>query len=599
MAGFVESTGAGPSHRTRTVLAGMALVTILSIVVYVPTMKHGFVHWDDDDYVVENTHVQKGLTWESLRWAVTSTDASNWHPFTWLSHELDCQLFGLRPAGHHTTSVLLHALNGLLIFFLLQKATGRMMRSLLVAVLWAVHPLAVESVSWVAERKNVLSMLLCLLTLLAYGYYVRRPSFVRYLPVAILFGLALAAKPMVIMLPLLLLIIDFWPLQRISHQGLPSVSGELVGISFGRAVVEKVPLFLLSVGSAALTLIAQNRALQSLDQYPLDVRLANGIWAYVGYLKHLVWPAGLAVLYPHPGASLSTGLVLFALALLVCVTGLVWRFRGSRPYLLAGWLWYLVSLIPVIGIVQVGLQAMADRYMYLPMVGLLVCTVWIIGDLTERRVRPLPLWALALVIAGCLATATWRQQQTWSDDYHLWSHALAVTENNYIAERNVGAELVARGNPDEAFRHFERAIQFNPGDWAAHLDLGAIFLSHGQLEPAIRELSLASQLSADRRSRFTAYQDLAVAFVRRGDAALARDSFQEARQTAPDLFERLIVDYQNHLRQSPSADNYFWLAILESQAGQRSAAETLWQRALALKPEYLSMQEFFNAVAGS
>jgi tetratricopeptide (TPR) repeat protein len=580
----------------------MVALIVLSFLLYLPTLRHGFVHWDDDVYVVENAHVQEGLSWQSVRWALTATEASNWHPLTWLSHELDYQLFGLRPIGHHATSVFLHVLNTALLFYVLQSATAMTLRSWIVAALWALHPLAVESVSWVAERKNVLSMLLFLLGLLAYIRYVRRPSLGRYIVIAILFGLALAAKPMVITLPLVLIIADFWPLNRITDWSAQSSPEEPEKIPLARALAEKIPLFLLSAGSAIVTLFAQRLggALESFDQYPLGVQLSNAAVAYVAYLKQLVWPVQFAALYPHPGASLSWVRVVLALAFLAAITWFPWKNRHSKPYLLAAWLWYLVTLIPMIGIVQVGLQARADRYTYLPIVGVIFGIVWLVSEVAnELRIGSPLRWVIASVVFAALAIATWRQQDPWSDDYSLWTHTLAVTGDNYIAERNLGAELISRGEPDQALPHFQRAIRFNPRDGAAHIDIGATWLSHGQLDDAIRELELGSQLPADRKSKFSAYENLAVSFVKRGDARQARDNFRRARDTDPDSFQQLITAYQQRVQQSPSADSYFWLAVLQAQAGRRSEAQSSWLKALTLRPQYSSMQSFFDVLASS
>jgi protein O-mannosyl-transferase len=578
----------------------MVALIILSFLLYSPTLRHGFVHWDDDVYVVENAHVQQGLCWQSVSWALSTTEASNWHPLTWLSHELDYQLFGLDPLGHHATSIFWHALNTALLFYVLQSATGMSLRSLIVAVLWSIHPLAVESVSWVAERKNVLSMLLLLLTLLVYIRYVHQPSRGRYIGVAVLFVLALTAKPMVITLPLVLIIADFWPLNRIDEWSVQAGKPESAKISLAGALAEKVPLLLFSVGSAIVTVFAQQRggALQSFDKYPLGVRFSNAAVAYVMYLKQLVWPARLAALYPHPGASLSLVSVGLALTFLLGITWITWRNRHSKPYLLAGWLWYLVTMIPMIGIIQVGMQAMADRYTYLPAVGVLFAIVWLVSDVAnELCIGSVPRWAIASIVFIALGVATWRQQDSWSNEYSLWTHALTVTGDNYIAERNLGAELVSHGEIIEAFPHFKRAIRFNSRDGAAHIDIGATLLSRGQLDDAISELELGSQLPADRKQKFSAYENLGVAFVKRQDALHSRENFQYARDTDQDSFQQLIIGYQRRIQESPSADAYFWLAILQTQVGQWSEAQASWLKALSLRPQYSSMQSFFNILA--
>ncbi len=580
---------------------GMTTLVVVSIVLYAPTFRHGFVHWDDDTYVRENVIVRNGLTWQGLRWAVTTTEASNWHPLTWLSHQLDCQLFGLNPMGHHAISVLLHSLNAALLFYLLQVATGKIVRSWLVAAVWTVHPLAVESVSWISERKNVLSMLLVLLALGAYGRYVHRPSFRRYTQVILLFVLALAAKPVAVMFPVMLLIADFWPFNRIGGWGQPGVSTENAAVPLSQAVREKLPLLVLSAASGIVTIAAQRAggSLGSIDQYPVRVRVVNAIWAYVSYLGKLIWPANLAALYPIRGSSLSTVRLVLAMLLLLAITGTAWGLRRSKPYLITGWLWYLATLLPMIGIIQVGPQAMADRYTYLPVIGLLVALTWLGSDMADLfRLNPTPRWVAASTILCGLAALTCIQQDLWQDDFHLWSHTLAITTNNYIAERNLGAELIDRGKPDEALPHFERAILLNPRDGAAHLDIGATMLSRGQVDVAIHELTIAAQLPADRTQKFSAYENLAVAYVKLGNATQAREVFHRAAEIDPDSFRHLIGGYERRIQQAPSPNAYFWLAILQGQAGQRSEAQASWAKALALKPEYSSWQRFFDVMSG-
>src|SRR5579863_1250870 len=360
-------------HRNFVLVVCLCLA-VATFVVYSRATRNPFLHVDDQNYVTGNPHVQAGLAWQTFTWALTATDAENWHPLTWLSHALDCQLFGLNPAGHHATNILLHALNATLLFLLLLRATGAQGRSLLVAALFALHPINVESVAWIAERKNVLSTLFFLLTLAAYGWYARKPELKRYLTVVALFALGLAAKPMVITLPFVLLLLDYWPLERIRGWDAQSLSkltdrkhrqkkrAEAVvsnkvfrapQFSFSRLVLEKLPLLALCAGSAAITIVAQRtHAIQSLGIYPFAGRLENALYAYACYVWKTFWPTRLAFLYPYPRDGRPVWLLASAVLSLLAVSVLVWKLRRTRPYLVTGWLWYLGTLVPVIGVVQ-------------------------------------------------------------------------------------------------------------------------------------------------------------------------------------------------------------------------------------------------------
>lgn len=359
-----------PKYRTAIVAL---LLFFGTLALYYPALQNGFVNYDDPAYVTSNPHVQQGLTKRSVAWAFSSTAEANWHPLTWLSHMLDVQLFGLRPAGHHAQSVLWHAVNVVLLFLLLAKATGFLGRSAVVAALFAVHPLNVESVAWVSERKTVLCTFFLLLALAAYGWYVKRPRASLYLLVALLFALGLMAKPMLITLPFLLLILDFWPLERFPQTPL------------NKLVIEKIPLLALSAASAAITLYAQRAggAVGSTQLLPLAMRVKNAIYSYLIYLDKTLWPARLAVFYPHPEGALSLWKVAGAAVILIAITIAFQHFRESR-YLLLSWLWFLITLAPVIGIVQVGRQAWADRYAYIPLWGLFVIGVWLVAEIAAR-----------------------------------------------------------------------------------------------------------------------------------------------------------------------------------------------------------------------
>ena len=474
---FAQGSPQGDQWRTWAVCLLLAVVVFA---VYFPVLRHPFVIYDDVDYVSQNQQVQQGLTLGTLRWALTSMQFSNWHPLTWMSHALDCELFGLDAGGHHLTSLLLHAINAVILFFLLSRMTGKIGRSLMVALLFGLHPVNVESVAWVAERKTVLSMLFLLLALWAYLWYVRKPGIGRHGCVDALFALALAAKPMAVTFPFLLLLLDYWPLQRIKLQRIklqqdndwqsPSETLSLPQVPPLRLFTEKLPLFALSAASCTVTVIAQHRvALKTMEAFPLRDRVVNAIFSYVMYLWKFVWPVHLSVFYAPQGSRLAIWQAVLCLAFITAISILVWRERRSRPYLLFGWLWFLGTLVPMIGIVQVGDQGMADRYAYLPYVGIFIAAVWGLADLAERsRIESRWSAAAACAVLLVLSFLTRGQLRNWESSYALFTHSLQVAPDNYVAENIVGTALL-----EEAFRttgqkcatealvHFEDAVRIN------------------------------------------------------------------------------------------------------------------------------------------
>ena len=523
-------------------LALCLLLAAITLALYNGVGGHGFSNYDDDRYILTNTHVQAGLRWSTVTWAFTSLEEANWHPLTWLSHALDCQLFQLNPKGHHYTSLLIHAANVLLLFLLLVSVTRSTGRSLMAAALFAVHPLNVESIAWVAERKNVLAMLFFLLTLYGYAWYARRPSAVRYLVVAVLFAMGLMSKPMVITLPFALLLLDYWPLGRIrtsetaqAHAG----GGEYPQQPVWRLGLEKVPLFALSAGSAILTMAAQKAGGAvsfNAAQAPL-LRLENAIVCYSLYIVRAFWPARLAVLYPYPHAVQSWKVLASGL-FLVTVTALVIKYREHR-YLPVGWFWYLGTMVPMIGLVQVGNQAMADRYAYLPLLGIFVMVVWGATDLAgtghaapdaaaSHRVPPKLLGAVAACIVLGLVVIAHVQLSYWDDDLKLWTHTLSVTGPNFVAENNVGATLAQQGRYEEAIAHLRVASALEPDDPVSQLNLGVYAQQHGNLKQAIARYQAALQLATDRRIRGTAYAGLGQIYFSQRDYARARHNFESA-----------------------------------------------------------------------
>jgi hypothetical protein len=450
-----------PLHRRPTLLPGAALA-LLTLLAYLPTLHNGFVNLDDGFYVTGNPWVLKGLTREGLAWALTANVANNWHPLTLVSHMLDVQLFGLHAAGHHGTSLALHIANVLLLFGVLRGMTGAAGRSALVAALFAVHPTHVESVAWVAERKDVLSALFWILAMGAWTAWTRRPSTGRYLLVMTLMSLGLASKPMVVTLPFALLLLDLWPLGRLRLGG-------------KRLILEKLPLLALSAASSLVTLRYQTTSMVSLDLLPWTFRLSNAAVSYAAYLGKTLFPWHLAVFYPI--LAIPAWKVAGSLALLLAITAFtLWRARRS-PWLLTGWLWFLGTLVPVIGLVQVGRQAMADRYLYLPSIGLFLAIVWGIAELVKRRA------ALAAgVVVLALAAGTWAQAGTWRDSVTLYRHALAVTRHNYVAHVGLAKAYVAQRNWNGAAEQYRAALALRPEFREARLGLDAVLRQAGREE---------------------------------------------------------------------------------------------------------------------
>ncbi len=521
---------------TEPFLAGKKLNIVLSlllgavtIALYSPAIGYRFINvWDDRDYVTANVHVHRGLAWNTFTWAFTSTEAGNWHPLTWLSHALDYQLFALNPAGHHFDNVLLHSLNAVLLFLVLQWLTKRVGPSLLVAALFALHPLNVESVAWVAERKNVLSTLFFFLTIGAYAWYARKPDWRRYLLVAALFAAGLMAKPMVITLPFVLLLLDYWPLRRTPLDrsldrtpdrtpDSPPASSDAPQTSFAILLLEKVPLLLLSAASAWITVRAQQIAVRTFAAFPLPVRIENAIVAYAMYLWKMLWPAQLSAYYPYPEKPAPLWPVIVSALVLLAITALVVAFHRKR-YLPVGWFWFLGTLIPVIGLVQVGDAAMADRYAYIPLIGIFIMIAWGLADLAQaKKVRTV--WQLIPVLCAltALGFATSRQLSYWDSGYDLWSRTLAVTNRNAFAHHVVAAALLdpdfartasvtERSRMDEARQHYEDALairrdlaQQNPSAYLPSLsetlnDLGNLDFRQKRMDEARQYLEEAIKI---------------------------------------------------------------------------------------------------------
>jgi tetratricopeptide (TPR) repeat protein len=501
-----------------------------SLAVFAPACGFDFVNYDDAFYVTENAHVRAGLTLDGLRWACTSLTAF-WHPLTWLSLQLDAGLFGLDPGGFHRTNLLLHAVNGVLLFWVLRRLTGRLGRSAAVALLFALHPLHVETVAWVSERKGLLSTLFGLLTIAVYAWYVRRPRWDRYLLVFAMLTLALMAKPILVTLPLALLLLDYWPLQRLRGQRVARH-----GCSIRRLLAEKLPLVLPALAVCWLTMVAEQKvgAVRLAEQASLPVCLGNAAVACVQYLAKTLWPSGLTIFYPRPRTPWGWGPVLAAGALLLLILGLALSQARRRPYLAVGWLWFLGTLVPVIGLVQVGSHLLADRYTYWPHVGLLVLLVWGVYDFLEGRQAAHLQFPLTGALAVACLIASRQQLDTWRDSRALWRHALDVTENNCIAHNNLGTALLDQGRADEAVPEFEEALRILPSYWEPHSNLGMVARLRGDRAGAKEFFAAAVECGADRDYVFANLGDL---YWLDGQAAEAQACFETALGLNPDCAE--------------------------------------------------------------
>ena len=576
------------SQRKQTVVVCL-LIALITAGVYWPVAKQGFINFDDPDYVSGNPRVQAGLTLGSVQWAFTSFYASNWHPLTWLSHMLDCQIYGLRPGGHHVTSLLLHVVNSLLLFGLLKRLTGAFWRSALVAALFALHPLHVESVAWVSERKDVLSAFFFMLTLWAYARYaeVQSPkskvqslnSGVWYVAALVLFALGLMSKPMLVTLPFVLLLLDYWPLGRFQlATAKPPLPATAQRVTLTRIAVEKIPFFALSALSCVLTFLVQRAcgAMIPLAKTPFELRVANALVAYARYLGKTFWPAKLAVFYPYSHLSVDSWQVMGAALLLLIATVAIVLAARKQPCLLIGWLWFLGTLVPVIGLVQVGKQALADRYTYLPHIGLFILIVWGSAAVIARLRRPrlISVVAAGLAVAGC-GIITSRQLSYWRDTKTLFQHAVAVTSRNFVAYAVVGNALVEEGKLPEAIEQCRKSLEIAPDYPEAHNTLGNIYGKQGKYDEAIASYrAAATDLSyADPRN------GMADVLIKQGKFAEAEAQCREALQLAP-----------MHL---PAM---FSLATALHKQGKLDEAAEYYRRILELKPELFTPRRYLGNI---
>jgi len=594
------------------------LLSVVTLLVYLPARTCSFINYDDNYYVTQNTHVWSGLSWKSVLWAFTTFDVANWHPLTWISHMIDYEFYSLRPAGHHLTSVFLHIANAVLLFWILQAGTRRVWRSLLVAALFALHPMNVESVLWVAERKNVLSTLFFLQAIAAYGWYVRKMGWKRYLVVALLFALGLMAKPMVVTLPCVLLLLDLWPLGRLATADVVSHdrSGPFNWRRAGVLIAEKLPLFLLSAASAVVTLLAQgHEGAVNPASFPVRLRVGNALLSYTRYLGKIFFPVNLSIAYPHPRGSLQAWQVMAAAAVLVAVTLILTRIQ-RRPYGTAGWLWFLGTLVPVIGLIQVGSQAMADRYAYIPMIGILVAVVWLAADWMERWSVPnslrLTVCAVVLIVLSLL---TLKQESYWKNDITLFSHALAVTRDNNVAHDLLGLALAQSGRLDEAAPHFSAALAINPRDEMAISNFGYYLLAQGDVPGAENEFKLAIATTHNRHLAARMYTDLGALAWKSGRLDEAEGYYLQSLRLVPDQYraclnlgimsydqgkvQRAVQYISQSLELFPTAAGYLSLGRALHAQHRDSEALDAYRRALQLSPDIPGAKREMDELQGT
>lgn len=611
---------------SRTSILICATLVALVLAVFWPALGAQFLNYDDNDYVYENPHVTNGLSLDGIRWAFTHFHASNWHPLTTISHMLDCQLYGLQPSGHHLTNILLHALAAALLFLALRELTKSLnsQRSALnyiwpsffVAALFAIHPLRVESVAWIAERKDVLSGVFFMLTLLAYANYARSEnrSIGKYLLVAAFFALGLMSKPTLVTTPFVLLLLDYWPLKRWQGAGskehgaktdAPAAISTAQRLnnstSFVGLILEKLPLFILSAVSCVITIAAQKEAFTAMQQLPFQARFANAVVSYTIYLWQLIWPAHLAVLYPYPVHGIPSWAVILALVLLWVVTIFLFLQRHRSPFLIVGWLWFLGMLVPMIGLVQVGAQPRADRYTYLPAIGLYVLAVWGVARLTPGLTRSRTLIAvLGAVIIFSLSVRSFLQTWYWRDSETLWQHTVDITSANHVAENGLGNAFFDEGRLSDAIAHYRAALAIKPDYFLIHSNLGNTLLRANQLDEAIVQLQEAIRINP---SYAQAYNNLGGAFMEKGQASEAIANYEKALQIKPDYagafnnlgvaylqqgkVEDAIAQYQKAAAINPgSVDIQTNLGNALSRARNWPEAIVAYQTALKSRPDY-------------
>ncbi len=592
------------------VFMSLALV-IATVVVYLPVRHHEFVNLDDDAFVSENPNIQDGLTWRSVRWALTAglthdeRNADYWRPLSLLSHALDIELFGLRPAGHHLMNVGLHAAAAVALFLVLQSMTNAFWRCALVAALFALHPLRVESVAWVTERKDVLSGLFFMLTLGAYVGYVRHPfSLARYLAVTLLFVLGLMSKSMVVTLPFVLLLLDYWPLGR-TRWVKPVVAGNNVTMPPGQLLKEKLPLFALAAASGLVTFLrgrAGPGAIGLLARIPLGMRIGNALLSYGRYIGKMVWPTRLAVFYPLPTRLPAAAVMGAGVGLVAVTAGVIWAAR-RKPWLVTGWFWYLGMLVPVIGLLQgAGAEeSMADRFTYLPSIGLFIMLCWSVpARAVERRISKVTTCVVAAAVVAVCAALSRVQIGYWKDTETLFRHALDVTRDNWQAHCNLARASEQAGRIEDAIRHYEQALQIRPEFPEAHISLGVALCQMGRVQEAVEHFEQALRLKPDNAA---AHNNLGLVLCQAGDVQKGIGHYEQALRIDPNYveaeynfgsalvqegkFEDAIRHYEQALRIEPDyAEAHAALGFAFGRIGKFEDAIRHYEQAVQIKPDY-------------
>jgi len=568
------------------------------LLLYGPVRQFDFINFDDPMYIVDNGYVQTGLNLKSIIWAFTDTHTGNWHPLNWLSYMMDVELFGLAPGTHHMTNVFFHMINAMLLFIVLKRMTNKIWQSGVVAMLFALHPLHVESVAWISERKDVLSAFFGFLTMWSYVRYVEKPGLKRYLPVSVFFLLGLMAKPMLVTLPFVLLLLDYWPLKRFNMSLSKSNNNPFtMGL-----VLEKIPLFFLTVISSLITFITQEKggAVASIVVLPLDVRAANALVSYLLYLWKMICPQNLAVFYPYP-ETIPKVLIISAFLTMVLILSLGVYFRKKYPYVISGWLWYLGTLVPVIGLIQIGEQSMADRYVYIPMIGIYIIIVWGVSDCFGKfRYKTAVLGIIGVAVCVGLALTTRAQVLLWKNSMTLLEHTIKVTDNNYMIHNNLGIAYAKAGRYDEAAKNLSAALQINPDYLKAQHEMGNVVIARGDLNRAIAYYSAALKINP----RYApAHHNLGLALLRSGkiDAAIshfkqalsAQSGYRDARQSlnrSLDFrlrFSKACKGLSEALTLDPKdPDIGPKLGIVTARKKELNAAAADFQKALSIQPGF-------------
>lgn len=594
-----------PHSSTYTIVAALSLAFI-TFVLYSSIGTHDFINYDDKDYVLNNPHVTAGLTWATIKWSLTATEQANWHPVTWLSHALDCQMFGLDAGYHHLSSLLLHVLNVLLLFLILQNTTGTLGRSFLVAALFAWHPFNVQSVAWVAERKNVLSTTFILLTLAAYVWYTAKPQWQRLAAAAALFVLALASKPMAVSLPFVLLLFDYWPLQRSSVLTTSPLRPSIPQRTIRQLLCEKIPFFALSAMSCVVTIWAQRSggAMRSLQAFSLESRIGNALQSYGIYITRTVWPFGFSLYYPF-SSPIALWKPALSAALLISISVAVWTRRKTQPYLTTGWFWFLGTLVPVIGIVQVGDQAMADRYAYLPLIGLFVMIVWgLLGVADAYRIGRARRVMVSIAFLGICVVSS-QQIDYWQNSSAIWSHAFDVTHGDLLVEKQLANALVMGSEFDKAVPVLLHIAQVDPKHIVTHVNLGACYAAQGEIEKATNEFEQVLELTShqnltmdDRKYRTSAFLNLGFAYARFKDFDKALTNFKGASEFDGKMMDQMIGDFKQEVSSQPTDSLSVKLSLMLDARGHGSEAKSILEQQLNTNPDYSdsrSLLRYLNA----